>query len=493
MATTVDANTPAWRDPKFKKLDKQRDRCADVLEGLDRLIERAAEYNPRLPRETPKNYEIRLSLAKLTNLLAGAVRASEGLLVAKPPTLLDGVSRELAAIWADIDGFGTGGVVWLREVLRRMETEGVVIAVAASPVRSDTRPTLADEAALGLRPYVALYRAKDVMSARFERVGGKRVLAQIVLREQPEVADGPFATKTVTQYRVFQRQESGQHTDTVYRENQDGQFVVDGTPGIIETEELPVVEFSADPAAGFVLAQPPMLDLADATLEHYLVKSDRRWAMRCTCFPWLVRIGYTDDGTPAAAGPSEAIDLPPGGDAKFIAPSAESMQPTRDELTDIERRAAALSLSFLAGEHPGEHQTATAADIDQEGQDAGLAAILVSVRDGLNKLFALFDELLGNTPRDEYFSLSTKLRGLRRDPAFIRLVLEAWKEGGLPIGAMLHALQHGELPDDFDTEQAALDALAEADAARELGAQRQRDQQPDQSGDGDADAGRVAA
>lgn len=478
MTTAADPNSPAWRDPKLAKYDKQRDRCADVLEGLDRLLERASVYLPKLPRETPANYTIRLGLSKLTNLLAGAVRASEGLLVAKPPVLVDGVAPEIPPIWADIDGFGTGGVVWLREVLRRIVTEGCVLAVAASPVKAGDRLTLADVSRNNLRPYVVLYRQRDVRSFRFARIGGKLVLTKLTLREGIEVDDGLYGRKVVTQYRVLERSATGAHTDTVYRESEHGAFVQVGEPGLIETAELPVVEFSADPTAGFMQAAPPMIDLADATLEHFTVKSDRRWAMRCTCFPWLVRIGWQDAGTGTAVGPSEALDLPTGGDAKFIAPDADSMSHTRDELTDIERRAAALSLSFLAGEHPGEHQTATAANIDQEGQDAGLAAILVSVRDGLNKLFALFDELLGNAPRDEYVSLSTKLRGLRRDPAFLRVLVDAYKENALPLGALMHALQTGELPDDFNVEEAVLDVLAEADAQREIDAERQRDQQP---------------
>ena len=207
--------SPAWRDPKFAKWDAQRDRCADVLEGLDRLLEKAGTYNPKLSRETIANYQIRLSLAKLTNLLAGAVRASEGLLVAKPPELVDGVSPRTATLWQDIDGWGVGGVVWLREVIRRMETEGAVIAVASSPVRAGTTVTRADEQQLQLRPYAVLYRVGDVMSARFTRIGGRRVLEQLVLRERIEEPDGAFGMKTVTQYRVMKRGAPGAHTAQV--------------------------------------------------------------------------------------------------------------------------------------------------------------------------------------------------------------------------------------------------------------------------------------
>lgn len=491
MTTAVDANSPAWRDPKIAKWDAQRTRCADVLDGLDALRDKASTYNPKLPRETPQNYQIRLSLAELTNLLGFAVRASEGLITAKPPQLEDAISPELRAIAADVDGFGTGLSVWLRSVVRAMLAEGGVVAVVSTPVRVGQRPNRLEERELQLRPYVVLYRIADVMSPRFQRIGGKQVLTQLVLRERVEEPSGLYGMKVTTQYRVLRRLSRGQHVVLVLRENERGEFVRVGTPDVLESDELPVVEFSAMPADGFAKAPPPVVDLADLTLSHWRISTDRRWAMRQTCFPWLVRIGYVDDGQGTAVGPSEALDLPPGGDAKFIAPSDTAMQPTRDELTDIERRAAAFSLSFLAGEHPGADQTATAANIDQEGQDAGLAAIIVSLRDALNKLFAVFDELLGNAPRDSYVQMPTKLRGLRRDPAFVRLVLDTWKEGGLPLEAMLYALKQGELPDDFDIEQAALDAIAEADADREAEAERLRAQNaenPDSAGDNGATA-----
>lgn len=474
----MDVNSPAWRDPKLTQWNAQRERCADVLAGLDRLREKAATYNPKLPRESVANYRIRLTVGELTNLLGGAVRASEGLITAKPPALLEGIPARTGALWQDIDGAGTAGVVWLREVLRRMLTETTVIAVASTPVRAGVAVTRAQETALALRPYVALYRVEDVMSYRFARIGGRRVLTQLVLRERVEELDGAYGTKLVTQYRVLRRIEPGNHESMIFRDNERGDFVPYGEPEVIQTAELPVVEFSSDPTAGFAQGPPPVLDLADLTLGHYRVTNDRRWSMRQACFPWLVRTGYQPPPEGDAVGPTEALDLPLHGTAQFIAPPDTAFTPTRDELTDIERRAAALSLSFLSGEHAQANETATAANIDQEGQDAGLAAILVSVRDGLNRLFALFDEMLGEAPRDEYFTVSTKLRGMRRDPQLLRVVVDAWKEGGLPMGAMLHALQHGELPDDFDVEAAALEAMAEAETAHERAMEMARERTP---------------
>ena len=463
-----DPNSPAWRDPALALYAPQRERNDDVFGGTDVLREKASIYLPKLPRETLANYAIRKDLGEVTNLFKGAVRAAEGLMTATPIALEDGASPKLTTLCQDIDGRGTAVSVWLRGVIRRMLKHGWCVTLTSTPIRADETVTRADEDAKRLLPWVVIYNADDVMSARMVRVGGRDVLAQIVLRESVKEVDGLFGVKDVEQYRVLKRGgEGAPHTSQVYRLDDKGNPAPFGPVVTIETDELPVVEWSAEPDAGFGQAAPPLTEIADATISHFRITNDRRWSMKGGCFPWLVRIGYSDDGAPTSAGVNEALDIPMGGDAKWIAPGMEATQPTRDELTDIERRAASLSLSFLSGESSNEQQTATAASIDQEGQDAGLAAMAVSVRDAANRLGALLAEMLGEDVKDTYFVVNTKFRGRRKDPAFMRVVLDAWKEGGLPLDALIYVLQHGELGDDFDAEQAALDALAEAEVDRQ--------------------------
>lgn len=464
--TAADPNSPAWRDPALHAFAPQRKRSRDVLGGTD--VVRTPSYLPKLRRETPDNYTIRLGLGEVTNLLKGAVRAAEGLMTMRPPTLQDGVSDRFTRLTQDIDGRGTALAVWLRGVLRRIiGDDGFCLALVSTPLRAGAGATLADAQAFRLEPYVSLYRADDVMSARFIREGGRDVLRQLVVRESVTEDDGQFGTKTVTQYRVLTRLLRGRHESQVYRADEKGNFVKVGEPTTITTDELPVVEFSASPEDGFGRAAPPLIDLADLTLSHFYITNDRRWSMKMGCFPWLVRIGYTEPDGSTAAGVTEALDIQVGGDAKWIAPPMEATQPTRDELTDIERRAAALSMSFLSGESANDQQTATAASIDQKGQDASLASIAVSVRDALNRLGALLSEMMAEDVRDTYFDVTTNFRGVRRDPAYMRVILDAWKESGVPLDALLYVLAHGELPEDADLDQMALDALAEAEAERQ--------------------------
>lgn len=476
MATTdTDPQSPFWRDPRLALYDDPRQRCLDVAGGLDALRKKASEYLPKLPRETPENYKVRQTLAELHNLFGAAERAATGLLIAEPPTLQAEAPPALTPILQDMDGQQTGLAVWTRGVVSHLLRGGWCLAIASTPVRRGQRPTLAEEAEQNLRPHVVLYQPKDVLGAKFVRIGARLVMTQLRVLERVDVPTG-YGYETVEQVRVIERVARGNHTVTTYRRDAQGQPVRVGEATTIETAEIPAVEFSAIPEAGFGQAPPPLVELADMTISHYRVLNDRRWSLKQACFPWLVRIGYQDEG-PATAGVTEAMDLPQGGDAKWIAPPDTAFTPTREELQDIEKRAASLSLSFLAGETTqGPQRTATAAAIDQQGQDASLAALAVCLRDSLNRLGAVLDEMLGNTPRDTYFDVQTSFRGLRRDPAMLGILLNAWEKGGLSLEALLYAFKHGELPDEFDVEQEALDLLAAAEAQRVADAERKRQQ-----------------
>lgn len=472
-------DTPAWQDPALARWAVQRSRLNTLFAGTDAVRKAGRTLIPQMPRERDPSYEIRIAMTDCTPFFATAVKAATGLLLKQTPTLAQ-EAPDLETLWADIDGLGTAAPVWLQDVTRHVFLDGYCLVVAASPISSGATLTRADEQRFALRPYAVMYRADQVRSLRTDRIGGRLVLTQLVLQEAVEVPAGEYATDTEVRYRVLRYVTPGAHTYTVFRPVTNAGRTTWETieEGTIQTELLPVVEFSADPRAGMGRAQPPLLDVGDLNLAHVNVLSDRRWSLKMACYPLPVRKGYIApaEGSETTAGPTEIMDLPAEGDFGWVAPPAEAMAPTRDELQDIERRIAALTLSFIAGSE-NRAETATARVIDQQAQDATLSAVAISLRDSLDRLMALFAEMLGLPVGDRYVELSTTFRGVLRDPALLRVILDAWKEGGLPIGAMLYALQHGELPHDFDIEQAAMEAVAEAEVSRQQALELARQQQ----------------
>jgi hypothetical protein len=462
-----DTDSPFWRDPDLALHDDAIERCTDVAGGLDALRKKPEIYLPRLPRETPQNYAVRKTLAELVNLYGAAVRGACGLLIAHPPTRHKDAPASLDPILQDVDGRQTGLAVWTRGVLQHMLNGGYCVAMASTPVRAGARPNRKQERELALRPYVSIYLPKDVLEATLVRVGAQLVLGHLRLREVVKEKVGRYGNRKVEQV-----------LEVVRRKDERGNPVKFGEVTYIETDEIPAVEFSVAPEAGFGKAAPPLTELADFTISHYRVLNDRRWSLKQSCFPWPVRTGYQEesnaDGT-VTASVNEIIDLPMGGTFGFAAPPGTAFEPTRADLEDIERRAATMSLSFLAGETSGPQRTATAASIDQQGQDASLASIAVCLRDSLNRLGAVLDEMLGNDPRDVYFDVQTSFRGLRRDPALLRVLLDAWERGGLTLESLLYALKHGELPEELNLDKEALALVGQAEAVRQAEADRARE------------------
>jgi hypothetical protein len=457
-------DAPTWRDPRLAHWAPTRARIATLVAGTDAVREAAATLIPKMPRETRASWRLRVRMTDVTPFCATAIRTGVGLLLHQPPTLAADADPVLRALWDDLDGLGSSAHVWLQSVAELVLRDGWCLAVVASPVRAEAPPTLADEQRQQLRPYVVMYEAEQVRSIRLARRGGRLLLDQVVLTEVVDVPRGRYATARETQHRVLRYGTPGAHEYEVWAEDAEGRFHL-REAGTIATEALPVVEISSDPRAGVGRAAPPLRDVADLNLAHVNVLSDRRWSMKMACYPLPVRKGYQapSGGDETTAGPTEIMDLPSDGDFRWVSPEATAMQPTRDELVDLERRIAAITLSFLAGESPVAAATATARQIDQQGQDAALASVAVQLQDATNEILWHLAELAGVAPRSPLVTLHTTLRGRRRDPAFLRLLVELWRDGGLPLDALLHALQTGDLPDALDA--VVLDALAASDAA----------------------------
>jgi hypothetical protein len=474
LTSSTDASQPTWRSPTLAKWAFQRQRCRVVFEGTDSM-RLAADLVPKLPRESDTDYRTRLGMTELVNLFGVGVKTGAGLMLHQPPVLSEEITDpRVQAIFQDIDGQQTGVTPWLRGVIQtHVLQQGWCVVLAASPVQAGTPVTRADEAEQQLRPYAVVYGADQVRSLRFLRVGGRLRLVQAVLEETYSDFVGAFGEEVRIQFRVLRYVAPGAHVSEIYRETTGGGYALFAEESV-QTEELPLVEFTAQPGSTWGIAPPPLLDLCDLTVAHFNILSDRRWSLKMACYPLPVRIGYVAPigGTnETSVGATQVMDLQKDGDFKWVAPPTEAMEPTETELRTIEQRAATLTLSFLAGES-GTAQTATAKQIDQQAQDASLSAVAQSVRDSMNRLFALFDEILGNQPIDQYVDMDTTFRGVLRDPQYLQLLLEAWKEGGLPLDALLAALKTGDLPDDLDIEELALRAMAEAEAARQAEADR---------------------
>jgi hypothetical protein len=460
-----DPNSPTWRSPHLVKWHDARERCSLLYEGTRAVRDARERFLPKMPREDFTEYNIRLELAEVSNFFGGAIRAAVGLVFAKSPALTEAAPAPLAKFMADIDGCGTAFHVWGREVMRLMLRDTGCLAVVGTPYRGEQALSIAQKEQLGLRPYVALYELSDVQSISVVRTTGGLKPVRVVLRESRMAPEGEFGSTARIVYRDLALTPRGVQTQIWAEEN--GKATIIEQPVVTPGTALPIVCYEATPVPTrppFASA-PPMLELAELTVSHLNVRSDRRWAMKMACYPMLVRIGYTaPEGSETEMGPSRAMDIAnPDGKAMWLSPDEHAMTPTQVELEALAREAAMYAAAFMAGQS-SVAETATAKAIDADAQDATLAAVAESFRDATDRLFGMLAEADGisGLPADgKLVSIATTFRAHKKDPAMLRVMLDAVVAGHLSTEAFLGALMSGELPADFDPIDEALALMAQ--------------------------------
>lgn len=163
-------------------------KMAAVYGGNGTMREKKEEYCPRFLAESYISYENRLKTLTIPNYLEASIAGYVGRMFAKPTTLGDDWTDEALAWGEDIDRLGNKGDVFFRRVVTDGIRDGFSWVFVDMP--QSNAETVADEKALGLRPFCKLYSDIDVIYVRqddFGRIVDFRVKETIM--EQKDLAD----------------------------------------------------------------------------------------------------------------------------------------------------------------------------------------------------------------------------------------------------------------------------------------------------------------
>lgn len=348
-----------------------------LLGGTHAMRAAGKAYLPKWPNEAEDAYAARLAVATLYPAYSRTVEVMAGKPFAKPLTLGEDVPARIQAWCDDIDLQGRNLHTFASDIMRDVMGYGVSGVLVDYP-RADGVRTLADEQAMGARPYFTRYAPGTVLGWRTERRGGATRLTQLRLLESVEVEDGPFAVKCIEQVRVlvpgawatFRKQEAAN------RASEWVQF----EEGTTTLQEIPFVFFYGQ-WTGFGVGVPPLLELAHQNVEHWQSSSDQSAILHVARVPILTIIGANDD-TKITVGASSAVSLPVGADMKFVEHSGASIEAGRQSLLDLEERMRQTGAELLVLK-PGQI-TATQVTSESEANKSALQRIAEGVEDALD-------------------------------------------------------------------------------------------------------------
>lgn len=487
ITLSEDVTPPSWSSdplradyacPAYREMAGRWELVRDVRAGTPRIRAKRDQYLPKFEAETDADWISRVGMTFAEDHYARTVVDHTGLVFSQPIKVGDDVPPQINALLEDIDGEGNHFDVFAQEALDAALHLGHAIIFTDYPVTDGVR-TLQDERLARVRPYATLYHADDVLAWRTAVVGGVRVLVHIMLREQSEGMDGEFGVRAVERFREIRQAVAYDDITgraralgaitwrTFERPEKDAPPVEVDSGTIVGPSRIPARVVYGGERIGFMHTRPHLIGLAMKSIEEVQVQSDYAAVMHKCNVPTPIFIGRQapPPGTESTIKMGQGIDIPTGGDAKMLEPSGNALSATRQRLEDIRHSIQRQGAS--AGDATGKTLTVTEAEGIAKQRNAKLTRAARSLQDALEGMLmdmAAFLKLAegGSVMVNQEFS------GQSIDPALLKVYVDAYREGALPLEALMFALQNGRLPDDFMEEDEALRLVAnhaaEADA-----------------------------
>lgn len=392
----TDPRSPAYRCRAYEAQAKRWKMCRDLRAGTDAMRAEETRYLAKNALERPDEYQERLGEAEFFNGFDRTTHGFAGMVFRRPPTLAKEADPALLEDWENINGSGTAGDVFARQVFEDALGQGhTFVFVDKPPVAGPI--DLATEQAQQIRPYWVHYKPEQVISWRTMVRGGVTVLKQVVFEECGLEEAGDFGEQDVTRYRVVKvgavaGRPAGTPATVITwalwekRKTDDGDQCVWIDGGTFAgVTSIPLVCIYAGERLGWFHTKPPLLDLAFTNVAWYQVAADYRYSMHRTAIEVPYFVGRDTKQPLQAIGLNVGIDLPQGGSAGYLSATGNGLQAMRTKLEDLKQDMATQGLAMLQRQNR-QLETATASAIDKSESDSQLAAAARALEDGLDEL-----------------------------------------------------------------------------------------------------------
>lgn len=461
-ASQVRGTDPDSPDYASDDTEMMRDRswlCRVFAEGVPAVQDNVKSLLPQYTNEEEEDYKMRISFSSFRNYYSQACGSILGKVFAQPPQLKDDVPTSIADELEDADMNGNHWTVCARSLMECALNEGMswlIVDYVSVPPENVGSLTLAEEKALGLRPYWVVVPQHRVLGIEYEYSNGVFKLTQFRYRESVREKSGKFGEKCVEQIRVISPSESVVYVQTENGREKGKWTIKQGGVSINTLGMVPAIPLNLCARSRYT-ATPPLENLAYMNLEHFQIRSDQRRALAVASFPILVSTGVQSQSV-VKIGPMTSINLEdPQADMKWVESDGVHLKAGAEELHKLESDMRTFGLSF---ENPQMYATATGRNIDASDAIAPIqfwAILLKDVLEQALRIHATWKKL----PEGGSVDVNTSFLKNMLSIEGLKLLLEALKEGALsPEGFLQRMKEYGLLSDDFDPKKDMEAAIA---------------------------------
>ena len=378
--------------PQIAALEDHRRLVRAIMKGSDAM--RIPLYLPRYPAELVPDYNARKNRTFLDNFVDLAINKSVGKIFSKE-IKTDKLPAETEKLLENIDRQGRALDPFMMDVANMAFQDGISYVMADMP-RTDGVVTLADEKALGVRPYAIHIKPCCLLEPLSEMINGVETLVRVRIKEQlQQPIPGEWGYSEIEQVRVWIREPTGLVRWELWREIE----TAGKKSEWVKVEEaattfkaIYLVPFYTN-RTGFMLGAPPFQNIAESTLEHFQLKSDYQAALEMVCFGMFVGTGVPEDFV-MKVGPRQSLTaVDPAAKFSVLETTGAAVTLALEAIKAVESRIETAGVDLRVENKNG--VTATAASIDSEDTNAGLKAVAQGFNDSCELLFQYFAEMQG--------------------------------------------------------------------------------------------------
>lgn len=456
--------------PQYSKFLPDWTLMRDSWDGERAIKDKGRQYLPATPGQEFdglsvgqrgfQNYQSYKERARFHDFVCQAVEALVGIMHHKPPRI------ELPAAMEPLMESATVKGEPLDVLLRRINVEQLITG------RLGLLADVLDGSPAGTLPYIALYRAEDVINwddgTRDELV--LQNLNLVVIDESENERTDRFEWEFETKHRVLalgdveDNEGVGVYRAGVFR-GQDAQFSEAGlvTPAISgrTLSQIPFVFVNAkdivpDPD------NPPLLGLARLGITVYRGEADYRQTLFMQGQDTLVIIGGTDsEDEDTRAGAGATIDVPMGGNAKYIGVSSDGLAEQREALQNDKMEAAEIGGKLLDS-RGREAESGDALRIRVSARTASLNQIALAGAEGLKTILRIMATWVGANPEDVVVEPNQDFADDSLDGRTLVDIMTA-KTMGAPLSARsVHRLMREKDMTEMEFEEEVVEIESEA-------------------------------
>jgi len=422
----------------------------DVTGGTPSMRAAGEQYLPRNPLESLGNYGKRLRRVSFFNVFRETKVGMAGMVFRKDASLSDDTPEQIAEHLEDVDLMGNDVDEFAFQAFDEGCTLGQVYGFVDFTINNGVT-NLAEERALGLRPYWVMIEAENILSWRTRIQNGKVIFQQIVILEYVTAPSGDFTEEIFRQYKVIQ-ENSFQVWRHIIKDGKESDDLHIISEGINTLGEIPLVIFNFN-RQGMFTSTPPLLDLAYENISHWQSRSDHRNSLHFSSIAVLAIFGRssTDKGKAIEWAADSVLDLPQNAEAKFLEHEGRALSATREEVRDSETRMARMGLSFIVEGDPD--IKATKLKQDKAEGDSKLSKMVGELKRGMTRMMSFHQKWLTNGADDfggKYIP-NNDFTDRRMSPEMVDKWSQLVNSNQISIETMWDALKEGEvLPKDFD-------------------------------------------